>query len=407
MRPAVSAAVFLIVMCLVAPARVRGDEPAGEAGFTPLFNGRDLSGWVPVNVAPTTFTVRDNTIISTGVPTGVMRTDKQYENYVLELEWMHVKPGGNAGLFVWSDPVTSVGVPFTRAIEIQILDGPDTEDYTCNGDVFSIHGAKMKPDRPHPHGWERCLPSEKRSKPAGQWNHYRVECNDGSIKLAVNGKVVSGATQAHPRKGYICLESEGGECHFRNIRIKELPSTNPKPDEVAPLDEGFKSIYTGLDLTGWKADAGQKDHWKAKDWTLVHDGKAAASEKPLWTEKEYGDFELIVDWRLTDKNAPADNATPPAALYVRGSAKQLTCLGGAQDGASAPAGDAALAKAGRKSGEWNRLVLTVRGGDVSAVLNGQAVAEKVHVDLPPRGPVGLLGGGRAIEFANLYVRELK
>ena len=65
----------------------------------------------------------------------------------------------------------------------------------------------------------RCLPSEKRANPAGQWNHYRVTVNDGTIKLEVNGKEVSGGTKCKPRKGYICLESEGSECHFKNLRI--------------------------------------------------------------------------------------------------------------------------------------------------------------------------------------------
>src|SRR5258706_43618 len=83
-------------------------------------------------------------------------------------------------------------------------------------------------------GWERCLPSEKRAKPSPEWNHYRVECRDGVLKLAVNGKVVSGGSECKPRKGYLCLESEGSECHFRNLRIKELPSSNPSADEVAP-----------------------------------------------------------------------------------------------------------------------------------------------------------------------------
>jgi hypothetical protein len=91
----------------------------------------------------------------------------------------------------------------------------------------------MKPDRPHPAGWMRCLPSERRSKPAGEWNHYRITCQDGAVQLAVNGKVVSGGSGCKPRKGYICLESEGSEVHFRNIRIKELPSTNPAADEIA------------------------------------------------------------------------------------------------------------------------------------------------------------------------------
>ena len=90
----------------------------------------------------------------------------------------------------------------------------------------------MKPDRPHPAGWMRCLPSEKRAKPSPEWNHYRVTCNNGAIKLEVNGKEVSGASECVPRKGYICLEAEGSECHFRNLRIKELPGTGETPAEA-------------------------------------------------------------------------------------------------------------------------------------------------------------------------------
>src|SRR3954469_14095674 len=94
---------------------------AAEDRWVPLFNGRDLTGWVPVNVAPNTFTVRDGIIVSTGIPTGVMRTERMYENFVIELEWNHIKPGGNAGLFIWGDALTAPGVPFSRGIEVQIL----------------------------------------------------------------------------------------------------------------------------------------------------------------------------------------------------------------------------------------------------------------------------------------------
>ncbi len=215
-------------------------KAAGEDGFMSLFNGKDLSGWTPLNVKPDTFSVRDGLIHCTGKPTGVMLSDRMYENFILELEWRHMKPGGNAGLFVWSDGVIAKGTPFTRSIEVQILDGRNTQDYTSHGDLFAIHGAKLTPDRPHPKGWPRCLPSERRAKPAGQWNHYRVSCRDGVISLAVNGKVVSGGSGCTPRKGYLCLESEGSEVHFRNIRIKELPSTNPKPEDVAKPAETAK-----------------------------------------------------------------------------------------------------------------------------------------------------------------------
>src|SRR5439155_16153243 len=86
--------------------------------WTPLFNGRAFTGWTNVNCAPSTFSVRDGIIVSTGVPTGVLRTTRQYENFILELEWKHMKAGGNAGCFVWSGALPICGEPFTKAIEL-------------------------------------------------------------------------------------------------------------------------------------------------------------------------------------------------------------------------------------------------------------------------------------------------
>src|SRR5213083_223064 len=141
------------------------DSRAAEGQFVPLFNGKDLSGWVNVNCAPGTFSIRNGMIVSTGVPTGVMRTEKMYENSILELDWKHLRRGGNAGLFVYSDALTAPGVPFTRAIEVQILDGNSPDGvWTGHGDVFAIHGARFVPDRPHPKGWMRCLPHRGQSR---------------------------------------------------------------------------------------------------------------------------------------------------------------------------------------------------------------------------------------------------
>jgi hypothetical protein len=58
---------------------------------------------------------------------------------------------------------------------------------------------------------------------------------DGVIKLSVNGKFVNGISRASVRKGYLCLESEGAEIHFRNIRILELPPGRATPEETAPV----------------------------------------------------------------------------------------------------------------------------------------------------------------------------
>jgi len=76
---------------------------------------------------------------------------------------------------------------------------------------------------------------------------------------AVNGKVVTRAYDANPRKGYICLESEGGEVLYRNIRIRQLPSSNPPAEMVAKNAEPYRILYNGVDLRGWKVKTG--DLW--------------------------------------------------------------------------------------------------------------------------------------------------
>ncbi|MBI4660517.1 MAG: DUF1080 domain-containing protein [Verrucomicrobia bacterium] len=417
---------------------------SAESDFRPLFSGRDLAGWANVNCAPNTFTVREGMIVSTGIPTGVLRTDRQYENFELELEWRHMQQGGNAGLFVWSAPTTAPGVPFTKSIEVQILDGRNSDTYTSHGDVFAIHGASFKPDRPHPQGWMRCLPSEQRANPAGEWNHYRVVCNNGDIKLAVNGKIVSGGFDTKPRKGYICLEAEGSECHFRNIRIRELPSSNPSPEEVAPLDAGFKSLYTGIDLAGWRQEPGHTGHWQPKDWILDYDGKSAAPDPNLWSQKEYGDFVLICDWRFRDKGAKTnrpvilpngdqardEQGNPKAievldagdsGIYLRGNSKSqvnIWCwpIGSAEvygyrtDSNMPPDVRSAVTpkmKADKPIGQWNRFEITMKGDRLTVVLNEKTVIENARLPgVPKRGPIALQHHGDPVQFANLYIKEL-
>ena len=232
----------------------------------------------------------------------------------------------------------------------------------------------------------RSLPSEKRVKPQGEWNHYRVESRDGVVTLAVNGKVVSGGSNCVPRKGYICLESEGSECHFRNIRIKELPSTQPKPEEVADEDTGFVSLYTGLDLRGWRTEAAHKEHWQAKDWILEYDGKGEGRSRGLTTERMFGDFEMILDWKLN-----ADSKEP----------------GGSSNGIHMPIAMVNLGQqpGAKPLGQWNRFKITVQGSHYRALLNDKLVIEN-DASAPYKGVIGLRYDG-LIQFANIYIRELK
>jgi hypothetical protein len=405
------------------PLHAAEPEPRKSVeGFTPLFNGKDLTGWINVNCHPSTFFVKDKEIITTGKPTGFLRTDRQYENFIIDFEWMHVNKTavGNSGLFVWGDPIPAIGTGYTRGIEVQVLVNLEFKDKktgkvtaTSHGDLFSIWGATCKPDRPHPQGWKRCLPSEYRAKGGGEWNHYRVTANNGVIKLEVNGKEVSGVSECNPRKGYLALESEGAECHFRNIMIKELPSTNPKPEEVADVDQGFKNLYLG-DLSGWKVTDEAKDHWTPSDWRLAYDGKGGARGHTLFLESEYGDVELIADWRAP---APKEKDAPPtsAVFFVRGVAGRHVGLAVTPTTVSLWNSDGKkTAKknkdvAGLKAGQWNRVRITIKGDKLTATINGKPTGfENETIEgVAAKGAIALQALGGPADFANIFVRELK
>ncbi|MBI4626865.1 MAG: DUF1080 domain-containing protein [Verrucomicrobia bacterium] len=213
--------------------------------FRDLFNGRDLTGWIDVNTSKDTWKVRDGLLICSGQPIGVMRSEKQYENFILHIEWMHMKAGGNSGVFVWSEGTVPEGKRLPKGCEVQMLeldwpnlnrekDGKPRHSGYVSGELFGANGLKTTPDNPR---GERSMSYESRCKGKGEWNTYDVVCVDGVIKLAINGKFVNGVSKATVRKGYLCLESEGAEIHFRNIRIMELPPGMATPEQTAPLVE--------------------------------------------------------------------------------------------------------------------------------------------------------------------------
>jgi hypothetical protein len=358
---------------------------ADSDDFVPLFNARDLSGWVNANCAPETWSVTNGMIHCTGKPTGAMRTTRQYENFVLEAEWRHLSSGGNSGVFIWGTPIAAPGVPFLRGIEVQVLDhgynaNGKNQWFTTHGDVFPIHGATMKPFGRH--NGQRSFPSEERSKPSPEWNHYRIVCTNGTIRLSVNGKEVSGGEDCNYRKGYLALESEGAPVEFRNIRIKEFPSNNPPADLVAPQDIGFRSIFTGLDLRGWKTSPATAASWAVEGERLRlksgADGKAT-----LWTEQQYKDAEFIVDIRRPK------GASGAAPVFLFGGEKH----------AIIPLREDSLRP------EYNRIKLTVKEGKITVEGNGDPFTVDLPAGAGPRGSFGLSANSSPLEFMNLYARE--
>jgi hypothetical protein len=228
-------------LLLVAAGRLAAQ---GVPQFRDLFNGKDLSGWVNVNTDKDTWSVRDGILVCSGQPIGVMRSDKQYENFILHIEWQHKEPGGNSGVFVWSNAVPGEKNRLPNGVEVQMLEldwvnlhkikGETPPLAYVHGELFGVGGVETVPDNPR---GPRSKSIENRAKGRGEWNTYDVVAVDGVIKLAVNGKFVNGISRSSQKRGYLCLESEGAEIHFRNIKIMELPPGVTSPEQAAPVLE--------------------------------------------------------------------------------------------------------------------------------------------------------------------------
>ena len=370
-------------------------------GFVPLFNGRDLSGWTNINCAPETWGVRDGMIVCTGRPIGALRTARQYENFILEVECRHLESGGNSGVFIWGSPISAPGVPFLRGIEVQVLDegyakeferknGKKSDSFTVHGDVFPIHGATMKPIG-RTNG-RRSFPSEDRSKPSPRWNHYRIVANNGSLRLSVNGKEVSGGDDCNYRKGYLALESEGAPVEFRNLRIKELPSTGAGADVTAPLDPGWRLLFNGLDLRGWRTNDATATRWAVERERLTLkpiEQKTDATAAVLWTATEFGDTEFVMDFQ-------------PARVAAGAPAPSVTVFARGGDGAGAP-----VVLNGSEAGKYSRFLITVRGRTVRVQRGAEPATETaLPAGTPARGALGFAADSSAGAFMNVHVRDL-
>ncbi|MEO6245628.1 MAG: DUF1080 domain-containing protein [Opitutaceae bacterium] len=209
-------------------------------GTGPGWRALGAADFASVNSAADTWAWKADGLHCTGLPVSVLRTAKEYVNFEMVVEWMHLKPAGNSGVFVWATPASiekltreaKPGLP--DGIEVQILDHGYTELFkqknparapdwfTTNGDVFAVR-VKLNHFEPRSPNGSRSFPRKNLSKGAGEWNHYYIRAINGELRLWVNGEEVSGGNGADPARGFLCLESEGSPIHFRTLRIRELP----------------------------------------------------------------------------------------------------------------------------------------------------------------------------------------
>jgi hypothetical protein len=199
-----------------------GDE--GD-GFVRLFNGKDLTGWRtfldprakdadPKKI----WTIQDGIIRCEGSVNGYLITEKDYENYVLRVQWRwgdKVARGRNSGVFVH---VVGEDKIWPKAVEAQLMSGHAGDFWLVDNMKLTVDESRRDPKVSR--HFLRC--KDDVEKPLGEWNQYEITCKGDTVTLVINGQLVNEGTECEIRKGKILLQSEGAEIHFRNIELKPI-----------------------------------------------------------------------------------------------------------------------------------------------------------------------------------------
>ena len=194
-----------------------------------LFNGKNLKGWKHFlekkDVKKSdVWSVKDGVLVCKGEPLGYLQTKESFESYRLELDWRWAPGGepGNSGVLLRIEGKAKSILP--KCVEAQLQNGNA-------GDIWAFYGTKAagpkdraKTVKDHELlgdfvGVAKIKAAEK--KP-GEWNHYEITLKGDKLTLKVNGELVNEASGLDVLAGPIGLQSEGGEIHFRNLRVTKL-----------------------------------------------------------------------------------------------------------------------------------------------------------------------------------------
>jgi hypothetical protein len=407
--------------------------------FAKLFDGKMLTGWKLCGGEGVGYVVQDGCIVCPKNGGGNLFTEKEYTDFVFRVEFK-TEPGGNNGIGIrapYEGDAAYVGM------EVQVLDD-DAPEYKnllpgqyC-GSVYKVSPVKRGA-----------------LKKAGEWNAMEVAAIGRRVQVKLNGQLVNDAdlnavTDPATLADHPGILREGGHVgflghgpsvvSFRNPEIADL--SQPRPDNVPPA--GFVPLFDGKSLAGWKglvavdtgkgngpehggpparavmskdelakeqaaADQLMRDHWKVVDGALAYDGGGQS----LCTAKDYGDFEMWVDWKI--------GKTGDSGIYLRGSPQVQIWdnpigSGGLYNNETAKTKNPSnpLAVADKPVGEWNRFKILMVGDKVTVYLNDVLVVNHTPLEnywergkpIYPTGQIELQHHHSPLWFKNVFVREL-
>ena len=240
MRSILPVAVFSLLAAGPAPAPDAATAVVPDK-VTPLFDGKDLSGWesdVPARDKdpnlPASFVVRDGMLVSMGKPEGHLITKQAYRDYRLQVEYRFPGKGGNCGVLVHASKPRALYKMFPQSIEVQMMSG-DAGDFWCiQEDIKVPDMEKRRPRKPN-EKWGGAEGDARRilnltdgsERPVGQWNTMVIEARGRNLTVWVNGDKVNDGFDATADRGKIALQAEGTEVEFRKVEIGPLPAARP------------------------------------------------------------------------------------------------------------------------------------------------------------------------------------
>jgi hypothetical protein len=384
-------------------------ELSAQENWKLLFNGKDLSGWEPIN-GYAKYYVQDGILVGeavVGSPNSFLCTKEKFSDFILEFE-------------IKTDPQLNTGVQFRSESKPDYMNGRvhgyqveiDPSDRAWSGGIYDE--ARR--------GWLYTLdenPNGRKAFKNGEWNKVRVEVIGNSIRTWINGIACADIIDNTTSEGIIGLQvhdikndpaKNGIKALWRNIRIittdlvkfkspsGNIPQFNFIQNTISDFEKekGWKLLWDGKTTEGWrgaKLDKFPEYGWEIKDGVLrvlPSGGAESRNGGDIITTKKYKNFELIVDFKITEgANSGIKYFVDPELNKGEGSA--IGCEFQILDDAKHP--DAKLGVAGNRTlgslydliapvnkrfngiGQWNRARVIVKDNNVEHWLNGFKVVE--------------------------------
>jgi len=439
MRMPLSLFLAMAISCPVISSQMaQAADSFPPTGFEVLFNGKDFSGWHgmphydPVKLAGLPederaqllktweddlaqhWKIVDGVLVNDGH--GVyLTTDKSYTDYELLVDYK-MFPLGDSGLYLKNTP------------QVQIWDFTQTGDKL--GPERALGSGGLWNNSPGKPGKD---PLVKADRPLGEWNTLRVLQLGARTSVWLNGQLVVNHAimenyfnRSLPliRSGQLQLQTHGSEIQWKNIAIRKIGSDEANQLLRKKSGEGFDSIFNGKDFTGW---TGGLDGYEVVGGAIR--GKKGHGGV-LYTEKEYSDFVVRLDFKLP----PAGNNGLAIRYPGKGNAaydamcelqvldsehEKYKSLDPRQAHGSVygmiPAARGYL----RKTGDWNFEVVTVTGPHITVELNGSVIldgdvsqVQEFMANTPHPGKdrvsghFGFAGHQDPVEFRQIDIKEL-